>query len=130
MSEVTASNHAQFSASDRIVLIAYLDDADDTNRQTFEEFAESHRNDFLFGMTTDSSAFTIASVAPPALVLYKTFDEGRNEYEGSFTRAGLVGFVKENVTPLLDEITPENFGTYSESGTPLAYIFKIGRAHV
>jgi len=123
VSTVTAANHAEFTASDRIVVVAYLEEGDVPNRHTFDAFAEAHRDDYLFGLSSDSSAFATANVEPPALVLYKTFDEGRNELTGSFTADGLVDFVAEHSIPLLDEITPENFAMYAEAGIPLAYIF-------
>lgn len=57
------------------------------------------------------------------MVMYKTFDEGRNDFTASFTREGLADFVGEHSVPLLDEISPENFALYSEARIPLAYIF-------
>lgn len=62
-------------------------------------------------------------MTPPAVVLYKTFDEGRNDFTASFTTEGLADFVAEHSVPLLDEISPENFAMYAEAGVPLAYIF-------
>ena len=123
VSEITASNHAEFSKADKIVLIAYLEASDSTNKQVFSDYAESHRDDYLFGVSTDSSVFSTAGIQPPALVLYKDFDEGRNDFTGSFTSLGLAEFTKAHSTPLLDEITPENFASYAEAGIPLAYIF-------
>lgn len=123
VSILSAADHAQFSGSDRIVMIAYVEESDETNKATFEQFAEGHRDDYLFGLTTDSANFAAAKVEPPALVLYKTFDEGRNDLTGSFTSLGLADFLKTNSMPLLDEVSPENFATYADSGVPLAYIF-------
>lgn len=55
--------------------------------------------------------------------MYKTFDEGRNDFSGSFTSEGIADFVSEHSVPLLDEISPENFALYAEAGIPLSYIF-------
>lgn len=104
-------------------MIAYLDESDSHNKGIFNSFAESYRDDYMFGLTTDPTAISQAGVAPPAVVLYKTFDEGRNDFTASFTPQGLVEFVHEHSVPLLDEISPENFATYAEAGIPLAYIF-------
>jgi protein disulfide-isomerase A1 len=61
------------------------------------------------------------------LVVYKKFDEGRSDYPAtalsSLTDTKLVGWLKENATPLLDEVSGENYSFYAESGLPLAYIF-------
>lgn len=118
---MTADNHAEFKAADKIVLIAYLDAADEASKTAFSDFADLHRDDYLFGISTDSAA--TAGVTPPTVVLYKTFDEGRNDLAGSVSAAALADFAREYSVPLLDEISPENFALYAEAGIPLAYIF-------
>lgn len=122
VSEVTSANHAEFQAADRIVMIAYLDASDSTNKAAFSDFADSHRDDYLFGISTDDSA-AAAGVTAPAVVLYKSFDEGRNDYTGVIDAETLSEFAKEHAVPLLDEISPDNFALYAEAGIPLAYIF-------
>ena len=102
-------------------MIAYLDKSDAASIATFSAFADVHRDDYLFGISYDSAA--AAKVATPAVVLYKSFDEGRNDFTAPFTTAALADFAKEHSVPLLDEISPDNFAMYSEAGLPLAYIF-------
>lgn len=102
-------------------MIAYLDASDSTNKATFSDFADAHRDDYLFGISTDSAA--TAGVTAPAVVLYKSFDEGRNDYTGVIDAETLSEFAKEHAVPLLDEISPDNFALYAEAGIPLAYIF-------
>lgn len=121
VSVVTAENHTEFQAADRIVIIAYLDVADTESAIVFNAFADAHRDDYLFGVSHDSAS--TQKVTAPAIVLYKTFDEGRNDYEGEISVDGLSQFVVENSVALLDEISPENFAMYSEAGLPLAFIF-------
>lgn len=123
VSSVNSDNHVEFQGADKIVLIAYLEESDSVNTGIFSAFAESHRDDYLFGISHDATSISQAGVAPPAMVMYKTFDEGRNDFTASFTREGLADFVGEHSVPLLDEISPENFALYSEAGIPLAYIF-------
>ena len=121
VTDVTSANHAEFQAADKIVMIAYLDESDETNKAAFSDFADVHRDDYLFGISTDSAA--TAGVTPPAVVLYKTFDEGRNDFTGSIDIESLSEFAKEHAVPLLDEISPDNFAVYADAGIPLAYIF-------
>lgn len=102
-------------------MIAYLDAADAASVATFSAFADAHRDDYLFGISYDSAA--TAKVTVPTVVLYKTFDEGRNDLAEPLTAAGLAKFAKDHSVPLLDEISPDNFAMYSEAGLPLAYIF-------
>lgn len=123
VSTITQDNHVEFQGADKIVLIAYLDESDAINKNVFSAFAESHRDDYLFGLSTDPTTISSAGVVPPAVVMYKTFDEGRNDFTKSFTSEALTTFVSEHAVPLLDEISPENFALYAEAGIPLAYIF-------
>lgn len=123
VSDVTAENHDEFRAADKVVLIAYVDESDSAIKTTFSDFANLYRDDYLFGVSTDAAAAAAANVKVPAVVLYKTFDEGRNDLEGEINDDSLFIFAKENSVPLLDEISPDNFATYAEAGLPLAYIF-------
>lgn len=123
VSEVTAANHDEFKTADKVVLVAYADASDSKTQKTFKDFADVYRDDYLFGLSTDAAAIAAAGVTPPAVVMYKTFDEGRNELEGDITDDSLFLFAKEHSVPLLDEISPDNFATYAEAGLPLAYIF-------
>lgn len=125
MSDVTAANHSEFQAADKIVLIAYLDAADAASKATFSAFADQHRDEYLFGISYDSA--TAAKATVPSVVLYKTFDEGRNDLVASPLTAEALGeFIHEHSVPLLDEISPDNFAMYSDAGLPLAFIFVEG----
>jgi protein disulfide-isomerase A1 len=123
VSEVTSANHDEFSKADKIVVVAYFDESDAKNREAFDKFAESHRDEYLFGRTSDPAAISAAGVTAPAVALYKTFDEGRNDLAGSWSGDDLAAFVKDNAIPLLDEISPDNFALYAEANVPLAYVF-------
>jgi protein disulfide-isomerase A1 len=123
VSEVTSENQDEFIGADKIVVVAYLDEADKKNREIFDSFAQSNRDEYLFGRTSDPAAISTAGVSTPAIVLYKTFDEGRNDFSGAWNEDSLSSFVKENSIPLLDEISPDNFALYAEAGIPLAYLF-------
>ncbi|GAA5878023.1 hypothetical protein JCM16303_002821 [Sporobolomyces ruberrimus] len=123
VSDVTTANHDEFKSADRVVIIAYVDESDETTKSTFNNFADLYRDDYLFGLSTEPAVAAAASVKAPAVVLYKSFDEGRNELDGKITDDSLFVFAKEHSVPLLDEISPDNFAMYSEAGIPLAYIF-------
>ncbi|GAA97228.1 uncharacterized protein L969DRAFT_84341 [Mixia osmundae IAM 14324] len=121
VSDVTSSNHDEFSKTDKVVIIAYLDSTDTEHKETFTKFANTHRDSYVFGLTHDSS---LAGASGAKIVLHKSFDEGRNDFpSSSFTEDSLLEFVKTYDTPLLDEISPDNFAKYAESGLPLAYVF-------
>ncbi|CAE7137270.1 unnamed protein product [Rhizoctonia solani] len=127
LTTVTGASHAQFTKDDKVVVVAYVDSDSDDLAKAIKAAAEDHRDDYLFGVTTDAEAIKEAGVTAPALVVYKTFDEGRVDLPAasvkSATSESLVSFVKENSVPLLDEISGENYSNYAQSGLPLAYLF-------
>lgn len=94
----------------------------------FDEYANSARDSYLFGHYVDSSLPTLPeSISLPAIVLFKSFDEGYAVFPAdkasSATAEQLADFVKENSVPLFDEISPENFAVYAGQGLPIAYLF-------
>jgi len=108
-------------------MIAYGDD-DHPIPQAYLDYANSAREAYLFGQYTGSPLPSIpGSPSLPAIVLYKSFDEGHAVFPAedisSLDSSSLADFVKTNSMPLFDEIAPENFGTYAEQGLPIAYLF-------
>nr|XP_018267457.1 protein disulfide-isomerase domain [Kwoniella dejecticola CBS 10117]OBR89615.1 protein disulfide-isomerase domain [Kwoniella dejecticola CBS 10117] len=127
VSDVTSESHAEFIKSDKVVLVAY-GDASHPIPSAYSQYANTARDSYLFGQFTESSLPSIPeSPSLPAIVLYKSFDEGYSIFPaGEITNldsSALADFVKTNSVPLLDEISPENFGTYAEQGLPIAYLF-------
>lgn len=112
-----------FKGADKVVVVAYFSADDKKSNATFSEVAESLRENFLFGATNDASLAEAAGVKTPAIVLYKTFDEGKAVYDSKFDSAKITEFVKVASTPLVGEVGPETYAGYMESGLPLAYIF-------
>jgi len=126
VSEVTASNHDEFTKSDKLVVVAYLATPTDAPSAQFSEVAETHRDDYLFGLTTDKDAIAAAGVAAPAIVVYRSFDAPRSEFPypiSSATVTELEDWVKDLAVPLLDEVNADNYAVYVQSGKPLAYLF-------
>lgn len=126
MSEVTAANHAEFKGADKIVAIAYLPSTTDAPAVQFSAVAEAHRDDYLFGLSTDQETFEAAGVTPPALVVYRTFDEPRSEYPypvSAITAGEVTDWLKELSVPVLAQVNAENYRTYATSDKPLAYVF-------
>jgi len=109
------------------VLVAYGDSSHPIP-QAYLDYANTARETYLFGRYNSPSLPSIpGSPSLPALVLYKTFDEGHAVLAASdmanLDASTLADFVKLNSVPYMDEISPENFGSYSEQGLPLAYLF-------
>jgi protein disulfide-isomerase A1 len=82
------------------------------------------RDDVMVGLVTDEALAKEHSVTNmPTVVVYKQFDEGRNDLEGAIESEKVEDFIKANSIPLVDEIDASNFQLYAESGLPLVYLF-------
>jgi len=126
VSEVTAANHTEFQNADKIVAIAYLSSSTEAPAPQFSAAADAYRDEYLFGLTTDKEAIEAAGVTPPAVILYRTFDEPRSEYPyppSALTKDEFSEWLQELSIPIFDELTPENYRTYATSRKPLAYLF-------
>ncbi|KZT19258.1 protein disulfide isomerase [Neolentinus lepideus HHB14362 ss-1] len=126
VTDVTAENHEDFKKADRVVVVLYATSTSAAPVPEFSLTANKHRDDFLFGLTTDSAVSDAAGVSPPAIVVYRQFDEPQTEYPypvGSATVKDIEDWVKELAIPIVDEVGAENYQTYAQSGKPLAYLF-------
>jgi protein disulfide-isomerase A1 len=126
VSNVRDFSYEEFTQADKIVVMAFLPSETDAPGPQFTETANKHRDDWLFGSTSDEKVFEMAGVTPPALVLYRKFDEPRVEYKGDVADlkiADIEAFIKDNSVPLLGEVNGQNYQVYAESGLPLAYLF-------
>jgi len=123
---VTSANYQEFQSADKLVVIAYLASTTSEPAAEFSATAEKYRDSFLFGLCTDEDAIAAAGVTPPAIVIYRSFDEPRTEYPNpvSSTKvADLEEWIKALAIPVLDEVSGENYATYASSPKPLAYLF-------
>ncbi|KAI8587579.1 protein disulfide isomerase [Geranomyces variabilis] len=123
VSTLTADKVADFSTSDKVVLVGFFKDTTSKEFKEFEKVANAERDNFLFGATVDETAAAKYDVKAPAVVLFKTFDEGKSVFDGSLNKAELTTFIKTNSVPLMDDIGPENYAAYVSSGLPIAYLF-------
>ncbi|KAI8142752.1 thioredoxin-like protein [Fennellomyces sp. T-0311] len=127
VTDLTADNFDKFKTSDRVVVVAYA--KDDKDKASLKAVADKMRDDFFFGLVTDEALAKEQGIDKfPSLVIYKQFDQdidgGRSEWTDSLDDGAKVEeFIKTNSVPLLDEIQASNFGSYAETGLPLAYIF-------
>ena len=126
VSEVTAANYDEFKKADKIVAIAYLSSPSDVPAAEFQATAEKHRDDYLFGQSTDSAVIEAAGVSPPAIVLYRSFDDPISVFPypvPSATVEEIEDWIKELSVPVIAEVNAENYMVYAQSGKPLAYLF-------
>ena len=102
----------EFKTADKVVLVGYFGADDKTSNSTFNEVAEEMRDSFLFGATSDADLAKAEGVKQPAVVLYKTFDEGKNTFTEKFEKEAVMEFAKTASTPLIGEVGPETYAGY------------------
>ncbi|TBU32775.1 disulfide isomerase [Dichomitus squalens] len=126
VSEVTKENFEEFKKADNIVALAFLPSSTDAPAPEFSATANKHRDDYLFGLTTDPEVAAAAGVTPPAIVVFRSFDEPQTEYPYPIASAkvyDIESWIGDLAVPLLGEVGAENYQTYASSGKPLAYLF-------
>lgn len=126
VSILSASTHEEFKTTDDVVLVAYIAADDKTSNQTYSSVAELLRDDYIFGATSDAELASAAGVKQPAIVLYKTFDEGKDTFSETFAEDAIVQFTKTASTPLVGEVGPETYAGYmSVSKLCLHHLMKL-----
>ena len=112
VSTLTADTLEEFKTADKVVLVAYFEAGDTKSNTTFSEVAETLRDDYLFGATSDASLAETEGVKQPAIVLYKTFDEGKNTFSEKFEKETVAKFIQTAAVPLVGEVGPETYAGY------------------
>lgn len=123
VSTLNAETLEDFKTADKVVLVAYLDAADEASSSVFSAIAEKLRDNYLFGAVADAALAKAEGVTAPAIVLYKQFDEGKAIFSEKFDEDAIVSFTKTASTPLIGEVGPDTYADYMSAGIPLAYIF-------
>ncbi|KAI0375634.1 protein disulfide isomerase [Pilatotrama ljubarskyi] len=126
VSEVTKDTFEDFIKADKIVALAVLSSPTDAPAAEFSATANKHRDDYLFGLTTDKAVAEAAGVTPPAIVVFRSFDEPKTEFPyplASATAKEIEEWIQDLAIPIIDEVGAENYQVYASSGKPLAYLF-------
>ena len=123
VSDVTKDTIEEFKKADKVVLVAYFAADDKASNETFTTVANGLRDNYLFGATNDAALAKAEGVKQPGLVLYKSFDDGKDVFAEKFEADAIRDFAKVAATPLIGEVGPETYSGYMSAGIPLAYIF-------
>ncbi|XP_065708101.1 protein disulfide-isomerase [Patagioenas fasciata] len=96
-----------------VVVIGFFKDSTSEAAKEFLSAAEAV-DDIPFGISSSADVFTKYQLSGDGVVLFKKFDEGRNNFEGDITKDNLLNFIKSNALPLVIEFTeqtaPKIFG--------------------
>eukprot|EP00043_Microstomoeca_roanoka_P005529 m.56301 g.56301 ORF g.56301 m.56301 type:complete len:468 (+) comp13009_c0_seq1:288-1691(+) len=113
----------KFTESAQVVIVGFFDKLEGDEYNTFIG-AASDDEDLSYGVTTDSTAASNAGVSAPAVVLFKKFDEGKNVFDGDFTKGKIAEFVAAHKLPLVIPFTMEVAGEIFQSKIgKIAFLF-------
>jgi len=90
-----------------VVVIGFFKDQESEAAKEFLKVAGS-MDDMPFGITSDSDVFADSKVDKDSVVLFKKFDEGRNDFDGELKEEALKTFISSNRLPLVIEFTQES----------------------
>ncbi|BFZ02819.1 hypothetical protein BsWGS_05858 [Bradybaena similaris] len=93
---------AAFKKEDKVVVIGFFKDQESDKAKEYLKVARTFDNT-LFGITSDKDSFVDANVQGDSIVLFKQFDEGRNDFEGEFNATNIRDFVFLHRLPLVVE---------------------------
>ena len=123
VSSISKDTLEDFKTQDNVVLVAYFKADDKSSNETYTQAAEKLRDSFLFGASNDEALAKAEGAKMPSVVLYKSFDEGKNIFSETFDLEAIEKFAKTESMPLIGEVGPETYSQYMAAGIPLAYIF-------
>lgn len=112
VSVLEKSTLEDFKTADKVVLVAYFAANDKASNETYTAVADSLRDDYLFGATNDEALAKAEGVKFPSIVLYKSFDEGKNIFTEKFDKEAIEKFTKSAATPLIGDVGPETYSAY------------------
>jgi protein disulfide-isomerase A1 len=122
ITEIDETVFNQLIETEKVVVVAFMKESDELH-SAFKDAAEKLRLDFTFALLDAPLLATAHGATQPAIVLFKKFDDGKNVYTGANDAEEIEKFVKVNAVPLMDDIGPDNYQSYADSGLPLAYLF-------
>lgn len=92
---------------DDVVVVGFFSDLDSDSAKAFIAAADE-KDDIPFGITSSKEVFSEYKVEKDGIVLFKKFDEGRNDYDGEFAADKIKAFVTANELPRVIEFTQDN----------------------
>jgi protein disulfide-isomerase A1 len=105
--ELTNAEEAKkFKESAEVVVVGLFGDKESADAKTFLEVAAEH-DEHPFAIVTDKSVYTELGADKDGVLLFKKFDEGRNDFEGDLTNEALKKFIGANSLPLVVEFSHE-----------------------
>jgi protein disulfide-isomerase A1 len=102
----TAEDAQEFIKSADVAVVGFFEDEASDDAKAFIEVAKE-KDDVLFAVTSTKDVYNELKMKKDGVILFKKFDEGRNEYDGKMAKDDLVKFIDEKSVPLVSEFSQE-----------------------
>jgi len=102
----TAEAAKSFVEENEIAIIGFFKDGDSDAAKAFLATADG-MDDYPFAITAVEEVFAEYKVEKDNVVLFKKFDDGRNDLEGEVTEEALAKFISGNALPLVVEFNQD-----------------------
>eukprot|EP00052_Salpingoeca_macrocollata_P013550 m.105852 g.105852 ORF g.105852 m.105852 type:complete len:501 (-) comp18961_c0_seq1:213-1715(-) len=89
-----------------VFVLGLFNSADSDEAKAFTAAADM--GEIVYGISTSADVAKEFGVAAPKIVLFKKFDEGRNDYDGKYDADAIHAFVGANSMPLVVEFSDES----------------------
>jgi protein disulfide-isomerase A1 len=107
ISTITADSLENFRKTSDVVVVGFFTPDDTASLEAFTSLAESMRDDYLFGVTSDDALAKAEQIKIPGIAVYKAFDEGKDVFEWTRDSRAMSALVKTAGRPLVVEFLPE-----------------------
>jgi len=98
-----------FQEAGEVVVVGFFKDPESADAKVFLEVADS-MDDTQFGITKEEELFKEFGVKKDTVVLFKKFDEKRDDYDGKIEKASLSKWIHGSSVALVSEFTQEAAG--------------------
>jgi len=95
-----------FIEANDIAIVGFFKDVESVDAKTFIDAAGS-MDDYPFGLASKAAVLDEYKVETSRVVLFKNFDEGRNDFMGEVSEEAIVSFVSSNALPLVADFNQE-----------------------
>merc|ERR1711872_1114439 len=102
----TVETAKSFIEDAEVAVVGFFKDVELAEAKVFLSVAGG-MDDYPFGIVSDAAVMKEYEVEGDSIALFKKFDEGRNNYEGEITEAGITKFVGGNALPLVIEFNQD-----------------------
>ena len=114
VSTVTKENIEELRSIDMPLVIAFVEESDETSSALFKSIASEHQDQALFGISHDLSLSKTAIAGPPFIIFHCPLDHIERILNGPFDSSKIGSFLGNLPSPLIGKFSVESYFTYTQ----------------